>query len=153
MRLTRHLGCSALGLALAVGLATAAPADERGASTDGTLAAMLDRARAQIAAGAFTQAQASVDAVLQAAPGSRVRATALTLAGDAAYGIGAYRTAAAHYGAALQANQPDAEAAHAGAVRDDAHVVRHKRPPLTGTGRRRLRNEMLPFLRSQRRVP
>jgi len=26
MRLTRHLGCSALGLALAVGLATAAPA-------------------------------------------------------------------------------------------------------------------------------
>jgi tetratricopeptide (TPR) repeat protein len=114
MRLTRHLGCSALGLALAVGLATAAPADERGASTDGTLAAMLDRARAQIAAGAFTQAQASVDAVLQAAPGSRVRATALTLAGDAAYGIGAYRTAAAHYGAALQANQPDAEAAHAG---------------------------------------
>src|SRR6185503_10001938 len=114
MRLTRHLGCSALGLALAVGLATAAPADERGASTDGTRAAMLDRARAQIAAGAFTQAQASADAVLRAAPGSRVRATALTLAGDAAYGIGAYRTAAAHYGEALQANQPDAEAAHAG---------------------------------------
>src|SRR5262249_39166373 len=45
---------------------------------------------------------------------SRTRATALTLAGDAAYGIGAYRTAAAHYGEALQVNQADAEAAHAG---------------------------------------
>jgi tetratricopeptide (TPR) repeat protein len=112
MTLTRRLGFGILGFSLAVGLATAAVADEREAPPD---AAMLDRARAELAAGAFNEAHASAEAVLRSATTpSRTRATALTLAGDAAYGIGAYRTAAARYGEALQANQPDAEAAHAG---------------------------------------
>jgi tetratricopeptide (TPR) repeat protein len=52
--------------------------------------------------------------VLQASPPPRVRATALTLAGDAAYGLGAYRTAANRYGEALRADQLPAEAAHTG---------------------------------------
>ena len=75
---------------------------------------MLDRVRADLAAGAFVPAQARADAVLQASPPPRVRATALMLAGDAAYGLGAYRTAANRYGEALQADQLPAEAAHTG---------------------------------------
>ena len=43
-----------------------------------------------------------------------MRATALVLAGDAAYGLGAYRRAADRYGEALQADQLSVEAAHAG---------------------------------------
>ena len=113
MTLARHVGCGILGVSLAVGLAAAAMAEP--AAPDGRLAARLDRARAELAAGAFNDAQASAEAVMRAAPTpSRTRATALTLAGDAAYGIGAYRTAAARYGEALRANQSSAEAAHAG---------------------------------------
>jgi tetratricopeptide (TPR) repeat protein len=75
---------------------------------------MLQLVRADLAAGAFAQAQARADAVLQASPPPRVRATALMLAGDAAYGLGAYRTAANRYGEALRADQLPAEAAHTG---------------------------------------
>ena len=75
---------------------------------------MLERVRADLAAGAYVQAQARADAVLQASPPPRVRATALMLAGDAAYGLGAYRTAANRYGEALRADQLPAEAAHTG---------------------------------------
>jgi TolA-binding protein len=75
---------------------------------------MLELVRADLAAGAFGQAQARADAVLQASPPPRVRATALMLAGDAAYGRGAYRTAANRYGEALRADQLPAEAAHTG---------------------------------------
>ena len=106
MKRTHRLVPPILALGLAVGVAAAAPDDE--SST-----AMLDRARAQLAAGAFGEAKTSAETALRAAP-ARIRGTALTLAGDAAYGIGAYRTAAALYGEALQANQPYAEAAHAG---------------------------------------
>jgi tetratricopeptide (TPR) repeat protein len=75
---------------------------------------MLQRVRADLAAGAFVQAQAHADAVLQTSPPPRVRATALMLAGDAAYGLGAYRTAANRYGEALRADQLPAEAARTG---------------------------------------
>ena len=75
---------------------------------------MLQRVRADLAAGAFVQAQAHADAVLQASPPPRVRATALMLAGDAAYGLGAYRTAANRYGEALRGDQLPAEAARTG---------------------------------------
>jgi TolA-binding protein len=75
---------------------------------------MLQRIRADLAAGAFVQAQARADTVLQASPPPRVRATALMLAGDAAYGLGAYRTAANRYGEALRADQLPSEAAHTG---------------------------------------
>jgi tetratricopeptide (TPR) repeat protein len=75
---------------------------------------MLQLVRADLGAGAFAQAQARADAVLQASPPPRVRATALMLAGDAAYGLGAYRTAANRYGEALRADQLPAEAAHTG---------------------------------------
>jgi TolA-binding protein len=75
---------------------------------------MLQRIRADLAAGAFVPAQARADTVLQASPPPRVRATALMLAGDAAYGLGAYRTAANRYGEALRADQLPSEAAHTG---------------------------------------
>ncbi len=75
---------------------------------------MLGLVRADLAAGAFVQAQARADALLQASPPPRLRATALMLAGDAAYALGAYRTAANRYGEALRADQLPAEAAHAG---------------------------------------
>lgn len=115
MNLIRHLAGSLVVLSLAVGFSPSARADEREPLSDARLEAMLDRARAQLAAGAFNEAQASAEAALRAAETSSPRrATALTLAGDAAYGIGAYRTAAARYGEALQANQAHAEAAHAG---------------------------------------
>lgn len=75
---------------------------------------MLGLVRDELAAGAFAQAQARADAVLQASLPPRVRATALTLAGDAAYALGAYRTAANRYAEALRADQLPAEAAHTG---------------------------------------
>lgn len=113
MKLTRHVVPSVLALGLAVGVAAAGPADESDPTPDARLSVMLDRARGELAAGAFGEAKNSAETALRAAP-ARIRATALTLAGDAAYGIGAYRTAAALFGEALQANQPHAEAAHAG---------------------------------------
>ena len=76
--------------------------------------AILDLARADLAAGAFVQAQSRAESVLRTSVPARVRATALVLAGDAAYGLGAYRTAANRYGEALQADQLPAEAAHTG---------------------------------------
>jgi len=75
---------------------------------------MLDLVRADLAAGSFAQAQARAEAVLQTSPPPRARATALVLAGDAAYGVGAYRTAANRYGEALRADQSPSEAAHTG---------------------------------------
>jgi tetratricopeptide (TPR) repeat protein len=75
---------------------------------------MLELVRADLAAGAFGQAQSRAESVLRASVPARVRATALVLAGDAAYGLGAYRRAARRYGEALRADQLPAEAAHTG---------------------------------------
>lgn len=75
---------------------------------------MLDLVRADLAAGAFGQAQARAEAVLRASPPPRERATALVLAGDAAYALGAYRTASNRYREAVRADQLPAEAAHTG---------------------------------------
>jgi len=74
----------------------------------------LDLARADLAAGAFVQAQARAEGVLRALVPASVRATALVLAGDAAYALGAYRTAANRYREAVRADQLPAEAAHTG---------------------------------------
>lgn len=95
--------------------ASAAFAEEKKIPPDRRLEALLERARTRLAAGAFDDAQAAAEAALEGAPDSSpMRGTALTLAGDAAYGMGAYRTAAARYGEALQGNQSETEAAHAG---------------------------------------
>jgi tetratricopeptide (TPR) repeat protein len=105
------------------GAGTGGPAggfsDPPGSGNPGSLGgadalAILDLARADLAAGAFIQAQARAESVLRASVPARVRATALVLAGDAAYGLGAYRRAADCYGEALQADQLPAEAAHTG---------------------------------------
>jgi tetratricopeptide (TPR) repeat protein len=75
---------------------------------------MLELVRADLAAGAFVQAQARAEGVLRALVPASVRATALVLAGDAAYALGAYRTAANRYCEAVRADQLPAEAAHTG---------------------------------------
>ena len=77
------------------------------------LVAALDLARADMASGAFAQAQSRVDTVLRARPSPRVRASALVLAGDAAYGMGAYRLAAERYEEALQSDELPLDAPHA----------------------------------------
>ncbi len=66
-----------------------------------------------MASGAFAQAQSRVDTVLRARPSPRVRASALVLAGDAAYGMGAYRLAAERYEEALQSDELPLDAPHA----------------------------------------
>jgi tetratricopeptide (TPR) repeat protein len=66
-----------------------------------------------MAAGAFAQAQSRTDTVLRARPAPAVRATALVLAGDAAYGMGAYRLAAERYEEALQSDELPPDAPHA----------------------------------------
>jgi tetratricopeptide (TPR) repeat protein len=113
MKPTRHVVPSILALGLAVGVVAAGAADESDPTSDARISVILDRARAELAAGAFGEAKTSAETALRVAP-SRIRSTALTLGGDAAYGIGSYRTAAALYSEALKANQPYAEAAHAG---------------------------------------
>ncbi len=66
-----------------------------------------------MASGAFAQAQSRVDAVLRARPSPGVRAAALVLAGDAAYGLGAYRQAAERYEEALLSDDLPLDAPHA----------------------------------------
>ena len=73
----------------------------------------LDLARADMASGAFAQAQSRVDTVLRGRPSAGVKASALVLAGDAAYGMGAYRLAAERYEEALQSDQLPLDAPHA----------------------------------------
>ena len=79
----------------------------------GRLAASLDLARAELAAGSFDQALSRADAVLRARVAPDMRATALILAGDAAYGMGAYHLAAARYGEALLSDELPPDAPHA----------------------------------------
>jgi TolA-binding protein len=74
---------------------------------------MLDLTRADLAAGSFAQALARTDTVLRARVSPRMRATTLILAGDAAYGMGAYHLAAARYGEALLSDELPPDAPHA----------------------------------------
>ena len=76
-------------------------------------ATVLDLARADLASGAFAQAQSRADTVLRARVSPDTRATALVLAGDAAYGMGAYRLAAERYGEALLSDELPSDAPHA----------------------------------------
>jgi tetratricopeptide (TPR) repeat protein len=66
-----------------------------------------------MAAGAYAEAQARVDTALRARIAPAMRATALVLAGDAAYGLGAYRLAGERYEAALLSDELPPDAAHA----------------------------------------
>jgi tetratricopeptide (TPR) repeat protein len=77
------------------------------------VATALDLAHADMAAGAFAQAQSRVDAVLRSRPAPGIRAAALVLAGDAAYAIGAYRLAAERYEEALLSDELPSDAPHA----------------------------------------
>jgi TolA-binding protein len=95
----------ALGLSLAI-LAIAGLAHAQDA-------AVLDLVRADMASGAFAQAQSRADIVLRRRIPSDLRATALVLSGDAAYGMGAYRLAADRYAEALQSDELPPDAAHA----------------------------------------
>jgi tetratricopeptide (TPR) repeat protein len=74
---------------------------------------VLDLARADLASGAFAQAQSRADTVLRARVSPDTRAIALVLAGDAAYGMGAYRLAAERYGEALLSDELPSDAPHA----------------------------------------
>jgi TolA-binding protein len=73
----------------------------------------LDLARADMASGAFPRAQSRVDAVLRARIAPAMRSSALVLAGDAAYGMGAYRLAAERYQEALLSDELPPDAPHA----------------------------------------
>ena len=95
----------ALGLSLAI-LAIAGLAHAQDA-------AVLDLVRADMASGAFAQAQSRADIVLRRRIPSGLRATALVLSGDAAYGMRAYRLAADRYAEALQSDELPPDAAHA----------------------------------------
>jgi TolA-binding protein len=66
---------------------------------------VLDLAQADMASGAFAQAQARADTVLRGRASPEMRAAALVLAGDAAYGLGAYRLAAERYEEALLSDE------------------------------------------------
>jgi TolA-binding protein len=77
------------------------------------LVTTLELARADVASGAFAQAQARAESVLRAGPPPDIRSTALAVAGDAAYGMGAYRTAAERYGQILLSDEVTSEAPHA----------------------------------------
>lgn len=74
---------------------------------------MLDLARADLASGAFARAQSRADAVLRGRVSPGMRATALIFAGDAAYGMGAYRLAAERYEEALLSDELPPDAPHA----------------------------------------
>jgi TolA-binding protein len=73
----------------------------------------LDLARADVTSGAYAQAQTRAETVLRDGPPPDIRSTALAVAGDAAYGMGAYRTAAERYGQILLSDEVTAEAPHA----------------------------------------
>lgn len=79
----------------------------------GPFATLLNLARADLASGAFAQAQSRADAVLRARVPPGIRAAALVLAGDAAYGMGAYRLAAERYSEVLLMDELPPEASHA----------------------------------------
>ena len=79
----------------------------------GRLATRLDLIRADLAAGSFAQALSRADAALGAGISPGLRATALVLAGDAAYGTGAYRLAAERYEEALLSDELPPDAPHA----------------------------------------
>ncbi len=133
---------SVLGFILAIGLATASVASaleihrettspgNASASDSGgagsrrarSLAAALDLVRADLASGAFAAAQSRAEAVLRASPPPEARASALILAGDAAYGLGAYERAAQRYGEALQSDELPAEAPRATLARGWAEL-------------------------------
>ena len=66
-----------------------------------------------MAAGAFAQAQSRMEGVLRGRLSPAMRATALVLAGDAAYATGAHRLAAERYQEALQSDELPPEAPHA----------------------------------------
>jgi len=74
---------------------------------------LLDLARTDLAAGAFAQALSRAETVLRARVSPGLRATALVLAGDAAYGMGAYRLAAERYNEALLSDELPPDAPHA----------------------------------------
>jgi tetratricopeptide (TPR) repeat protein len=73
----------------------------------------LDLARADMASGAFPRAQSRADTVLRARTAPAMRTSALVLAGDAAYGMGAYRRAAERYQEALLSDELPPDAPHA----------------------------------------
>ncbi len=93
--------------------APAAPVATPAPMRPAQLATALDLARADMASGAFAQAQSRVDTVLRGRPSADVRAAALVLAGDAAYGMGAYRLAAERYEEALLSDELPPDAPHA----------------------------------------
>jgi TolA-binding protein len=61
------------------------------------LVAELDLAKADLASGALASARARAEAVLRGSAPPALRATALVVAGDAAYGMSAYKAAAQRY--------------------------------------------------------
>src|SRR4030095_4913786 len=71
---------------------------------------LLDRAQADLGRRAFRDAQRRAETLLQAPLPRDVRGAALLVAGDAAYGSGAYPVAARYYGefVAGNANSPEA---------------------------------------------
>ena len=79
----------------------------------GRLATRLDLVRADLAAGSFAQALSRAETVLGAGISPGLRATALVLAGDAAYGTGAYRLAAERFEEALLSDELPPDAPHA----------------------------------------
>ncbi|HKW92789.1 MAG TPA: tetratricopeptide repeat protein [Methylomirabilota bacterium] len=85
-------------------------------------AAALDQARAELASGAFAAAQSRAEAVLRDSPPSEVKASALIVAGDAAYGLGAYQRAVERYTEALQSDELPAEAPRATLARGWAEL-------------------------------
>ena len=96
----------ALGLGLVIALATAGLAH----ALDTTA---LDLVRADLASGAFAQAQSRADSILRRRAPPDLRAMALVLAGDAAYGMGAHRLAAERYAEALLSDELPPDAPHA----------------------------------------
>ena len=89
------------------------PAPPAAPQRPGPHAGVLEQMRADLAAGAFAQALSRADTVLRARLSPETRAAALVLAGDAAYGTGAYRLAADRYGEALLSDELPADAPRA----------------------------------------
>ncbi|MGH7413042.1 MAG: tetratricopeptide repeat protein [Candidatus Rokuibacteriota bacterium] len=75
--------------------------------------AELELAKADLASGAFAEAWSRAEAVLRASGPPDVRATALIVAGDAAYGMRAYKMAAQRYRKLLSKHRGAPEASHA----------------------------------------
>jgi TolA-binding protein len=91
------------------------------------LAALLDLATTDLAAGNFAQARSRAEAVLGASTPPGMRATALILAGDAAYGMGAYRMAADSYRQFRRKHESAPEASHAAMALGWAEVRQGRR--------------------------